>query len=589
MAVLVVPLDDAREVTRMPIQTEREYSDARQIVPEGILRAVVAVAVGSMTASSIAAQKPARPNVLLILADDLGFSDLGSYGGELRTPALDAIARDGIRYSQFYTSARCCPSRASLLTGLHPHRAGIGSFTTRDPDPNRSDAYTGHLLDSTATLAEILKTSGYSTWMVGKWHLGTPGPIERGFDQYYGYKNFEAHSEGQWNPDNYVRLPESSRPEVSTPRDAFYVTDIFTDYTLEFLKQARNEPDKPWFVYLAHSSPHFPLQAPKQSIDRNMEMYRRGWDVLRAERFEKMKSMGMVTADATLPPRAIVPVDRHDIANGYAGRPNPAWADLPADRREDLARRMATYAAMVEHVDTGIGKIVDDLKANGEYENTIILFLSDNGACYEWGPFGFDEHSRKGVTTLHTGEMLDRMGQRGTYHSGGSGWAMLSNTPLSLYKHFCHEGGIASPLIVRYPGKTTRPGRWVNDPAHLMDIVPTICELTGATYPAERAGHAVRPAEGISLVPTLREEHLAERAIPFDHQGAHALRKGDWKLVRGKRQGAPAEWELYHLATDRMEQHDVAAQHPERVKAMADEWLKWATEVGVDLSIKEGS
>lgn len=554
-----------------------------------VVTRVFVAALLFVSAPAVAQEAPARPNVLIILADDLGFSDLGTYGGEIPTPNLDALASEGVRYSQFYTSARCCPSRAALMTGLQPHRAGIGSFTTREPDPNRSDAYTGHLLETTATLPEILKTAGYSTWMVGKWHLGTPGPIERGFDAYYGYKNFEAHSEGQWNPDLYVRLPESVEPELSIPRDRFYVTDVFNEYALAFLRKARETPGKPWLLYVAHSSPHFPLHVPKEDIDRNMPTYRRGWDVLRAERFERMKALGLFPDDAALPPRTVVPVDRDDIANGYSGKPNPAWDELPEDRREDLARRMSAYAAMVEHVDAGVGKIVEDLKANGEFDNTIILFLSDNGACYEWGPFGFDESSRKGVTTLHTGEQLDRVGQRGTYSSVGSGWAMLSNTPLNLYKHFTHEGGLASPLIVHYPQGIARSDRWINDPAALMDIVPTLCELTGATYPAERAGHAVKPVDGVSLVRTLQGEPLPERSIPFDHQGAWALRKGDWKLVKGKRLGRKAEWELYNLAADRMEQQDVAAEHPDRVKEMSEEWLKWAKDVGIDLSITEGS
>lgn len=553
--------------------------------------ALIAFGVAT-TAYAQAATQPtsSRPNVLIVLVDDLGFSDLGSYGGELATPNLDALANEGLRYSQFYTSARCCPSRAALLTGLQPHRAGIGSFTTARPDPQRSPAYTGHLLPDTVTLAEVLKSAGYSTWMVGKWHLGSPGPIERGFDNYYGYKNYEAHSEGQWNPDLYVRLPESTSPELSIPRNQFWVTDVFTDYSLEFLRQARATPEKkPWFLYLAHSSPHFPLHAPKESIDRHMETYRRGWDVLRAERFERIKKLGLIDANASLPPRSLVPVDRDDIANGYAGKPNPAWDELPADRREDLARRMATYAAMVEHVDTGVGKIVADLKANGEYDNTIILFMSDNGACYEWGPFGFDEASRRGVTRLHTDEALANVGQRGTYHSGGSGWAMLSNTPLNLYKHFTHEGGLASPLVFHYPHGIQSPGRWVNDPSHLMDVVPTICELTGSPYPGDVGGRAVKAVDGVSLAPTLAGTSLAERSIPFDHQGAWALRKGDWKLVRGKRTGEPQTWQLFNIANDRMEQHDLAAEHPDRVKAMADEWLKWAESVGIDLSIGEGS
>ena len=543
-----------------------------------------------------------RPNILVILADDLGFSDLSCYGGEIPTPNLNALATGGLRFSAFYNSARCCPSRASLMTGLHPHQAGIGSFVTAKPEAGKSPAYTGHLLPNTVTLAEALGDAGYTTWMVGKWHMGIPGPIERGFQNYYGFKSMSAHSESQWDPAAYVRLPQGTTPEISYQNKPFYATDVFADYALEFLRQARDgasakpkagsagssspapaagHDPAPWFLYLAHSAPHFPIHAPAASIEKHLATYRRGWDVLRAERFDRMKKLGLVPAAATLPPRSKVPVDRDDIANGYAGKENPAWDALPADRREDLARRMATYAAMVEHLDAGIGRITADLEKHHELANTLIFFLSDNGACYEWGPFGFDGTSRNGTTTLHTGDDLAKIGQPGTHSSYGSAWANLCNTPLTLYKHFCHEGGISSPLIVHWPAGIKKPNTWVHDPAHLMDILPTVLDAAKVPPAKARNGNPVQSPEGISLVPTFNGNTLPERALAFEHQDARALRKGEWKISWGKRQTTPPTWELYHLTDDRSEQHNLAAEKPDLVRELAADWESWAKKVGV--------
>ena len=533
--------------------------------------------------ASVRAAAEKAPNVLLILADDLGFSDLGCYGGEIPTPNIDKLAKDGLRYTTCYNSARCCPSRAALMTGLHPHQAGVGSFATAKPEAGKSDAYTGHLLPNAVTLPEVLKDNGYSTWMVGKWHIGYPGPTDRGFQNFYGIGDMLAHSEGQWNPGKYARLPEGKKPELTYPAGKFYATDVFTDYALEFLKQARQQEGKPWFLYLAHSSPHFPLHAPQADIDRNMATYRKGWDVLRAERFERMKKLGLFPADMKLPPRSMVPVDGGDIANGYGGKENPAWDSLPEDRREDLARRMATFAAMVEHVDDSVGKVLADLEKHGETQNTLVCFLSDNGACYEWGPFGFDGESRKGTTTLHTGDKLAKMGQPDTHSSYGSGWANLGNTPLSLYKHFCHEGGISSPLIVRWPAGNTGKDQWIQDPTHIMDLMPTILSAAKISPPQARNGQPVIPMEGIALEPTFTGGHLPERVLAFEHQEARGLRKGDWKIAWGKRMPTQPSWELYNMKTDRVEQNNLANAKPELVKELAGEWMKWAKRVGVDL------
>lgn len=520
-----------------------------------------------------------RPNVLIILADDLGYSDLGSYGGEIDTPHLDRLAQNGVRFTAFYNSARCCPSRASLITGLHPHQAGIGSFATRKPRQNSGPAYTGHLLPNCVTLAETLADAGYSTWMVGKWHMSDPGPIVRGFDQFYGY--VDGYAQDQWNPEAYQRLPEGTKPELPVTDD-FYATDVFTDYALEFLKQARRDEGKPWFLYLAHSSPHFPIQAPAASIDRHVRTFRRGWDVLRRERFARQKKIGLVPETAVLPPLSEVPVERDDIANGFSGQPNPAWDSLDAERREDLARRGAAFAAMVDHIDQGAGRILENLEKNGELENTLILFTSDNGACYEWGPFGFDGPSRKGTTVLHKGDDLGKIGQPGTNQSYGSAWANLGNTPLNMYKHFCHEGGIASPFIAHWPKGIGRRDAWVDDPAHIMDIVPTVLEAAGARYPEERNGHEITPLEGISLLGSFTGEELPERALAFEHQEARGLRRGDWKIVWGKRQPDEVRWELYNLAEDISEQVDLAATMPSRTAGLAAEWERWARRVGAE-------
>lgn len=534
-----------------------------------------------LVAAALARAGSSRPNVLLIVADDLGYSDLGCYGGEIPTPNLDRLAAQGVRFERLYTSARCCPSRASLLTGRHPHEVGVGDFITAKPDPARGRAYAGRLLPDSPTLAEVLRSAGYSTWMVGKWHLGAPGPLDRGFAAYYGYRSLEAHSEDQWDASRYALLGGEGGTLRPPSPEGYYATDAFADQALAFLREARKQ-GRPWFLYLAHSSPHFPIQAPKASVERHLATYRRGWDVLRAERLERMKLLGLVPRDLPLPPRSKVPVDRDDLTAGYGGRENPAWDSLPADRREDLARRMATYAAMVEHVDQGVGRLLADLERAGEAADTLVIFLSDNGACYEWGPFGFDGPSRKAGATLHRGAELERMGQPGTHSAYGSGWAMLGNTPLSHYKHFCHEGGVASPLLVRWPAGLAPRRDWAKSPAHLMDILPTVAEVCRVSLPSAREAAAAPPPSGISLLPALRGGELAPRPIPLAHQGSRGLRLGDWKLVLGKRQVAAPRWELYNLAEDPGESRDLADDRPAKVAELAALWEDWARRVGAE-------
>lgn len=538
----------------------------------------VFIALCALYAMSVRAAE--RPNVVLILADDLGYSDLGCYGGEIDTPNIDALAADGARFTQLYNSARCCPSRASIMTGLYPSQAGIGDFTTPNPNPERGPGYLGRLNDRCVTLAEVLNPAGYHCYYVGKWHMHPKtGPIKRGFDQFYGYTR--GHSHDQYDAEYYIRLPEGQDKEIDPPADDFYATDMFNEYALEFIRQGQKSGE-PWFLFLGHSSPHFPVQAPAERADKYHDTYLRGWDVLREERFRRMREIGLVDGDHwKLTDRSLVPVDRKDIANGYPGQPNPAWESLDVPRQRDLARRMAIFAAMVESVDRGVGRIVHHLKATGDLENTLIMFLSDNGACYEWGPYGFDGRSRRGETILHEGEELRKVGQRGTHHSYGSGWANLGNTPFRLYKHFTHEGGISTPFIVHWPAGIGTPDAWVRHAAHVMDLMPTVLDATGADYPARHHGDIIQPMEGVSLLPAVRGERLPQRELGFDHQGAHALRQGDWKLVWSKRMPHEIEWELYNLAQDRCETRDLAEKHPERVKDMSADWERWARRVQV--------
>jgi len=521
-----------------------------------------------------------QPNIIIILADDLGTSDLGCYGGEINTPNIDALATGGVRFTQFYNSARCCPSRASLMTGLYPSQAGIGDFTTGNPSPTRGPGYLGRLNNQCATIAEVLKPAGYGCYYVGKWHMHEQtGPILRGFDEFYGYTR--GHSHDQYDAGYYIRLPEGRKKEIDPPANEYYATDVFNDYAMEFIRQGQKS-GKPWFLFLGHSSPHFPVQAPAERADKHFETYLRGWDVLREERYARMKEIGLVDGDHwTLTPRSLVPVDRDDIANGFSGQPNPAWETIDEPRRRDLARRMAVFAAMVETVDQGVGRIVDHLKETDELDNTLILFLSDNGACYEWGPYGFDGTSRRGITTLHEGENLRKIGGHGTHHSYGSGWANLGNTPLRLYKHFTHEGGISTPFIAHWPEGFAPSDKWIRQPAHVMDVMPTIVEAAGAVYPKSLGDNKVLPMEGESLLSVIRGGKLPERAIGFDHQGARALRRGDWKLVWGKRMPHEIRYELYNLAEDRCETNDLANKFPERRDAMIAEWEAWARRVDV--------
>ena len=499
-----------------------------------------------------------KPNILYILADDLGFSDLGCFGGEIETPVLDSLAEGGVRLTQFYNTGRCCPSRAAILTGQYPHRVGLGHMTTNDLG---RPGYRGVVSSKAQTIAQVLKPAGYRSFIAGKWHLGTPDPTGNGFEEFYGTL---VSAKRFFDSDHLVRFPEG-RQARQYPEGEFYATDAVTDHALDFLKLARETPDQPWFLYLAYHAPHFPLHAPRQDIDKYANRYHGGWDQLRNERLKRMKEMGIVAADTRLTPRSTW----QNYGETKTGT-NPAWVDLPEVRRLDLARRMAIFAAMVDRMDAQLGRVIEDLKAAGEFGNTLIVFTSDNGACFEWDPFGFDIKSSN-ENILHIGDMLDEMGTPGTFHSVGSGWANAGNTPWRMYKHFVHEGGIASPGIVHWPdGLKVKAGAIIHDPSHIIDLLPTAIAVSGADYTG------ILSLPGVDLINQLNNGG-AERTLFFEHQGHRAVREGNWKLVAFD----DKPWELYDFSVDRAELNDLSKTHPEKVKIMEAAWDKWGEENNV--------
>ncbi|MEW4488561.1 arylsulfatase [Thalassoglobus sp. JC818] len=495
-----------------------------------------------------------KPNILLIVADDLGFSDLGCYGGEIETPELDRLASNGTRLTRFYTTGRCCPSRASLLTGQYPHRVGVGHKV----EDLRRPGYRGRIPEGTPTIADVLQAGGYRCFHSGKWHLGTPDPTEHGFEEFYGTL---ISAQTFWDPDHYLRLP-AGRERIEYPEGRFYGTDAVTDHALQFLEMSQATPGSPWFLYVAYHAPHFPLHAREEDIAKYADTYSVGWDQIREDRLTRMKELGIVDQDTNLTPRS----QYWNFGETHTGL-NPEWGTLSSERRLDLARRMAIYAAMVDRVDQNIGRIVDALQATEQFEDTLIIFLSDNGACAEWDPYGFDGKSSPN-NELHVGEQLDEMGGPETYHSVGSGWANASNSPWRLYKHFNHEGGISSPCIVHWPNGSVPRNVVSHQPAHLIDVMPTAAEVADT----ELADNQKGPGE--NLISLLNSEDDRGRILFFEHEGNRAVHAGDWKLVSLRDE----PWELYHIPTDRTELVNLADHHSELVEDLERKWNEWAAE-----------
>lgn len=535
---------------------------------------------------------PAKPNILIILADDLGWSDLGCYGGEIRTPHLDSLAAGGLRFTQFYNSTRCCPSRAALLTGLYPHQAGVGLMASGKA-PKRTETpqekfpgYRGALNESCVTIAQVLKPAGYRTAAVGKWHVGDyETPTLRGFDDFYGFVG--GYGVDSWEPRMMTRLPEG-KPQRAYKSGEFFATDAITDHALDFVADMR-QSGAPWLLYVAYQAPHFPLASRKDDMAGYPELYAQGWDRIREQRLVRQKQIGLIDKDTTLPPRSKIPHPAAATREGSmtADGNNPPWESLPADRRADLAQRMAVYAGMVTGMDRNVGRLLADLRTSGQLENTLILFLSDNGACAEWEPFGFDllptpdpipgtgisQNTQAVPNKLYRGDDLARMGQAGTFPAYGSAWANACNTPWRLHKHNGHEGGISNPLIAHWPAALK--GGIRHEPAHLIDLMATCVDVAGAEYPAEFDGHKILPMEGMSLRPLFSPTTPASsppRTLAWEHEGHRAIREGRWKLVSL----AAAPWELYDMDSDRVELKDLAASQPKRVEEMSAKWEAWA-------------
>ncbi|MFH5802736.1 arylsulfatase [Alienimonas sp. DA493] len=491
-----------------------------------------------------------RPNLVVILVDDMGFSDVGCYGSEIATPHIDALAANGLRFTQFYNSGRCCPTRASLLTGLHPHQTGIGHMTAPPGQPLGIEGpYQGYLNDECVTIPEVLRPAGYRTLMTGKWHLGANRkecwPLQRGFDRFYGGLSGAFN---YFEPGGDRGLTEGNEP-VETGPD-FYATDAFTDRAIEFLEETEQaDGDKPFFLYLAYNAPHWPLNPKVEDFERYRGKYRDGWAGVRAGRLAKQKELGLFEGE--FDPAPLV---------------GPDWESLTPKQRDDLDARMAAYAGCIAAIDENVGSLVDHLERTGELENTLILFLSDNGACQEGGRLGSGTEQ-----TIRHPPLRTTNGPR-----LGLAWANACNTPFRLYKHFVHEGGACTPLIAHWPAAidADRRGGFVRELAYLPDVMATAVELANAEYPATAPPHA-----GASLVPLLTGEAgpVHDEPLFWEHEGNAAVRDGDWKLVR--EYGKP--WELYDLATDRTEMHDRAAAEPDRTADLVARWEAWATETGV--------
>lgn len=495
-----------------------------------------------------------QPNIIIILADDLGFSDLGCFGGEIPTPNLDRLAGSGVRMTQCYNTARCSPSRASLLTGRHPHETGVAILT----DDGRPDGYPGTLSNKHPTLAERLQADGYATCLAGKWHLSAnvsepneSWPTRRGFEEFYGilggagdYFSPRALYDGE------DRLP------VPDP-DEYYFTDAVSDRAADFARRSA-AARTPFFLYLAYTAPHWPLHAPEEAIARHEATYRVGWDVLRERRLERARCEGVIGEEAALSDR-----------DGT----NPAWED--ENERDWQARRMATYAAQVEILDQGVGRLLEQLDSSGVREDTLVLFLSDNGPCAEdMPPMDAPHFMQRQPQATADGRPM-RIGNRpdiapgaaDTYASYGFAWANLSNVPFRLYKRWTHEGGIATPLIAHWPNGGLEGGSLSRRPAQLTDIAPTVLDAAGAKS----------DGPGVSLLDDMRGSDGEAHALFWEHIGNAAVRDGDWKAVREAEQ----PWELYDLSRDRSELHDLSAERPEILARLIDMWERWADRVGV--------
>lgn len=531
----------------------------------------------SLCASVCAADKP---NIVLIMSDDMGVSDIGCYGSEIETPELDSLAEGGLRFTQFYNTARCCSSRASLLSGLYPHQAGVGHMM----DDRGHDGYRGEINRECLTIAEALKSVGYGTYMAGKWHITKKiapdgpkdnWPVQRGFDHFYG----TIHGAGSfWDPNSLTRdntqLAPDNDPEYQ-PKERWFYTDAIADNTVRYIREhVAQKPADPFFCYVAFTAAHWPMHAREKTIAKYKGRYDAGYEAFRASRLEKMKKLGIVTPDTELSPQA----------EDWSKVKDTAWE----------TRCMEVYAAMIDEMDQGIGRIVSTLKETGQLENTLILFLQDNGGCAENYGRGNDGEPRPDKPTLPAmakGELQMHMqpkqtrdgypvrvgvgvmpGPDDTYIGYGRGWANVSNTPFREYKHWVHEGGISTPLIAHWPKGIARKGELDHQPGHLIDIMATCADLGGADYPKDK-----KPLEGRSLDVAFKGKEIQRDALFWEHEGNCAIRKGNWKLVRKANQ----PWELYDISKDRIEANNLATANANVVESLASEFQAYADRANV--------
>ena len=520
-----------------------------------------------------------QPNFILILNDDMGFSDIGCYGGEVQTPNLDALAANGLRYTQFYNTARCCPSRASLLTGLYPQQADVGDMVSDD----EIDGYRGDLNPNTVTIAEALKTGGYAAYMSGKWHVSNnvkpegpkhSWPNQRGFDDFYGIITGAAN---YYQPRTLTYNNEPVKPEG----DDYYFTDAISESAARQIRDHAGQKDgRPFFQYVAYTAPHWPLHAFEEDVAKYKGRFDAGWDQLRKERLERMVDMGIIHENWKLSARD------PEVA---------AWDDQP--RKEWEARRMEVYAAQIDRMDQGIGRIVDTLKETGQFDNTVIVFLADNGGCAEELGGGSESWVKRLVErapyvgTLETrdgrpvrfGNTPDIIpGGEDTYCSYGLPWANVSNTPFRFYKHWIHEGGISTPFIVHWPAGLKAKGELRHQPAQLPDVMATCLDIAGVDYPRQYQGKPVKPLEGVSMVPTFTNQPHGRETLYWEHHGNRGVRQGKWKLVaRQDENNSSGPWELYDMGEDRSELHDRATDYPEVVETLKGLYFAWAERCGV--------
>lgn len=497
-----------------------------------------------------------KPNIIVILSDDMGYSDLGCYGGEVETPNLDALAANGLRFTQFYNGSRCCPTRASLISGCYPHQTGIGHMTNTPKNFKEHDLeipeYRGFLSRNTVTIAEVLKEAGYSTLMTGKWHLGisdsSKWPLQRGFDKFYGIIPGASNFFKPVYPRGITHMNDT----ISIDDDNFYTTNAFTDKAIQFIDESKKEhAEKPFFLYLAYTAPHWPIQAPQEVVEKYKGKYMEGWTKLRETRYTRMEELGIIDESWELSPQ-----DSRE------------WDSLPVEKKEEMDLRRAIYSAMIDRMDWNIGRLVNYLDEKGVLDNTLIIFLNDNGACAEFTELGSGSKNQLGT-------------KEGYVLTYGGAWANASNTPFREYKHWVHEGGIGTPFIVHWPDAIPKEnnGEIIREYGFLPDIMATCVDVANATYPEKFKGETIVPSSGKSFVPMFKGANNPVHTEPifWEHEGNKAVRLGKYKLVSKWNKQRETEWELYNMETDRTEMHDLALQLPEKVLEMEVMYNKWAT------------